>query len=133
MAPSVSQDHGPGWNHTDLFGADPIGLLIYTDQGFFSAHIMGKDRENHAVPIPLRGTDAEKVAANDSYIGYCGSYDLEHDRVTHHVRVSLFPNWVGNDQVRQVEIEGDRLTLVTPPFKTPEGSLTATLVWEKAK
>jgi hypothetical protein len=41
-------------------------------------------------------------------VAYAGRYSLHGDRVVHHVELSLFPNWVGTDQMRSVEGTGDR-------------------------
>jgi hypothetical protein len=36
--------------------------------------------------------------------------------VIHHVEPSLFPNWVGGDQERWVELAGDQLILSASPL-----------------
>ena len=48
------------------------------------------------------------------FIAYAGpfSVDVGNGTVTHHVDVSLFPNWQGHDQVRRVTIEGGRLSII---------------------
>ena len=38
------------------------------------------------------------------------------ETVIHHVELSLFPNWVGVDQERLVEVMENRLTLSTRPI-----------------
>ncbi len=47
----------------------------------------------------------------EGFVAYAGRYSFRGDRVIHHVELSLFPNWVGTDQQRWVELAGDRLTL----------------------
>jgi hypothetical protein len=34
----------------------------------------------------------------------------------HHVKLSLFPNWVASDQERSAQLAGDRLTLSASPL-----------------
>lgn len=43
------------------------------------------------------------------FIAYCGRYEEneENATVTHTVEVALFPNWIGVNQVRMVEFDGD--------------------------
>ena len=38
------------------------------------------------------GTDEEKVAAADTYLSYCGRYEIQGEKVVHHIEVSFFPN-----------------------------------------
>jgi hypothetical protein len=49
-------------------------------------------------------------------MAYAGRYSFSGDRVIHHVELSLFPNWVGTDQQRSVELSGDRLILSARPL-----------------
>jgi len=51
--------------------------------------------------------------------------------VIHHVKASLFPNWVGTDQERFVVWDGARLLLSTAPTVLGGQQLTAHLVWER--
>lgn len=58
--------------------------------------------------------DAELAAAARNYIAYSGPYEVSPDgRLTHHMTVSLFPNWRGQAQERAVSLDGDRLRLAT--------------------
>jgi hypothetical protein len=49
----------------------------------------------------------------------------------HHVELSLFPNWVGSDQERWVELAGDRLTLSASPLLLAGKQQVPRLVWER--
>jgi hypothetical protein len=40
----------------------------------------------------------------------------------------MVPRWVGGDNVRHYEFDGDLLKL---SLKTPEGRITATLTWRR--
>ena len=44
--------------------------------------------------------------------------------------MSFFPGWAGRGQVRLMELEGDRLTLVTAPGRAG-GQAAHRLVWER--
>jgi hypothetical protein len=52
--------------------------------------------------------------------------------VIHHVQLSLFPNWVGVDQERLVDVTANRLTLSTRPTLFDGIQQTARVVWERA-
>ncbi len=72
----------------------------------------------------------ERARATDTYVSYCGRYEFRGDTVVHHVELSLFPNWVGVEQERLVEVKGDRLTLSTRPILLEGVQRTAHLIWE---
>jgi lipocalin-like protein len=65
-------------------------------------------------------------------IAYAGpfSVDVGNGTVTHHVDVSLFPNWQGHDQVRRVTIESERLSNIASD-RTSADSRTfhSELIW----
>jgi hypothetical protein len=74
----------------------------------------------------------EKAHAAETYLSYCGRYQFLGNSIVHHVQLSLFPNWVGVDQERLVELRGKTLTLTTPPILLEGTRQTARLVWERA-
>jgi hypothetical protein len=78
--------------------------------------IMRRDRAQFAVGDLLTGSMEEKAHVAETYVSYCGRYEFQGDTVVHHVDLSLFPNWVGVDQERLVEVRGDRVTLSTRPM-----------------
>jgi Lipocalin-like domain len=47
------------------------------------------------------------------------------------VELSLFPNWVGSDQQRSVELSGDRLILSARPLLLAGTQQVPCLVWER--
>ena len=112
------------------WGQDPIGLLIYSEDGYMSVAMMSANRTRFVTNDVKRSTIEEKAAAVNTYISYSGRYDIQGDTVIHHVEVCLFPNWVGNDQKRTYKFDDNRLTLSTP---LPGGNIqrSAHLVWER--
>jgi hypothetical protein len=66
------------------------------------------------------------------FVAYAGpfSVDVGNGTVTHHVDVSLFPNWQGRDQVRRVTIEGGRLSIIASDRTSADGRIFhSELVW----
>ncbi len=124
------------------FGETPEGQIIYTGTGDgtgeMSAHLMYPGAE----PGDLSGLDATEIFARVSrtYIAYYGTYTVDGaaGTVTHHVRGSLRPTWVGTDQVREFELlGGDRLSLTA---STPRGTNFSVnyvganvLIWERVR
>ena len=50
-------------------------------------------------------------------IAYAGTYTVEADKVIHHVDISWNEARTGTDQIRFFELDGNILTITTPPFK----------------
>jgi hypothetical protein len=79
----------------------------------------------------LSATKEEEALAEETYLSYCGRYDFLGDTVVHHVEMSLFPNWIGGDQVRVVDLRENRLTLSTRALLLRGIQQTAHLIWER--
>jgi len=107
--------NGPGrGERRDEFGPNPEGYLCYHPAGIVSATLGDSARPPVPAGDPQSGTagDYEKMARH--FIAYAGPFSADpgNGTVTHHVDVSLFPNWQGHDQVRRVTIEGGRLSII---------------------
>ncbi|MBD2533671.1 lipocalin-like domain-containing protein [Nostoc flagelliforme FACHB-838] len=111
-------------------GENPSGYIIYTDNGYVSVAMMRANRPQFQAGDIAAGTVEEKVAAADSYVSYCGTYEIQNNQVVHHVEVSFFPNWVDANQVRYVQLNGDLLTLSTPPILVNGVEIVGSLVWQ---
>jgi hypothetical protein len=112
-------------------GTDAMGYLLYGADGRFSVTISRKGRARFAASDLLSGTAEEKARALEGFVAYAGRYTFHGDRVIHHVELSLFPNWVGSDQERWVELAGDRLTLSASPLLLAGKQQVPRLVWER--
>lgn len=113
-------------------GEDAKGWLLYTADGYMAAFLSRADRPAFETGEMLSADDAEKVGAWGSFFSYCGRYEIRGADVVHHIEGSLYPNWVGDAQARTMNLEGDRLTLTTPPQKTRRGTQTSEVVWRRA-
>lgn len=112
-------------------GRDAMGYIIYTAEARMMVTMMAADRPQMPSGDSLAGTPVEKAAAYDTYNSYSGTYEFQGDKVIHHVDLSLIPNRVGTDQVRAVALDGDRVTLTTPPMLRLGEWQTNRLVWER--
>ena len=113
------------------WGKDTLGYLMYNAGGYMSVTIMSSNRLKFSSADLKGGTTEEKVAAADTYLSYCGTYEIQQDTVIHHIELAFFPNWVGVDQNRMFSIEGDRLSLSSPPTTVAGVEQTAHLIWER--
>jgi hypothetical protein len=112
-------------------GKDAVGYIMYNEDGYMFVAIMGSNRLRFAADDLLSGTKEEEAQAEETYVSYCGRYEFHGDSVIHHVELSLFPNWVGVEQERLVEVTGNRLTLSTRPILLRGIQQRAHLIWER--
>ncbi len=99
-----------------------VGRLSYDSAGNMSGLGMPSG-------LPERERDAgSRLSGGFAYWGKV-TVDDEKNIVVHHVEGSpLMPSWVGGDNVRFYEFEGDLLRL---SLKNAEGRTTATLTWRR--
>lgn len=117
------------------FGTDATGYLVYTAGGHMSANLQAGERPRFSAGNRINAPELERARAFSSSTTYAGRFTWQGNRVIHHVEVSSNPDWVGGDQLRFPRVEGDRLTITTPPLPTrPDGKLrVSTLVWERVE
>ncbi len=112
-------------------GKDATGYIMYNPDGYMFVAIMDPNCPKFVAGDLLSGSPQEKAQAATTYVSYCGRYEFRGETVVHHVELSLFPNWVGVEQERLVEVRGDRLTLSTRPILLGGIQQSAHLIWER--
>ena len=101
-----------------------------------SAQLQRPERPPFADGDLLHATPEEYAAAGRSYIAYSGRFFVDEGKrsLFHEMAVSFFPNWLGQRQVRLVEVESERLQLSTDGPQRLDGVLkTATMTWRRAQ
>jgi hypothetical protein len=112
------------------FGAKG-GLIVYSPSGMMSVQIWG-DRET--LP-PGNDTyqlqETKRAALFSTYYGYCGRFEVDASRkqVRHLVLSSLDPSETGRTLTRSFALDGDRLTLTTPPNTSSGEPRVNRLTW----
>ncbi|OKL62288.1 hypothetical protein UA08_02310 [Talaromyces atroroseus] len=98
-------------------GPEATGLLTYSPDGYMSAHLMRPGPEMFDKVAYQFGSDKEMANAAKHNLAYAGTYDVGFTRdlvpyINHTVETSLFPNWLGTNQTRLLDMDGDHLTLL---------------------
>lgn len=114
------------------FGEAATGYISYSPDGFVFVHLMAEVRAPFASGDPFGATLQEESDAMKTHISYAGRFTFAGSSITHHVTQSSIPNWVGTDQVRRVELEGDRLRLSATGMRFNGQDFTASLDWRRA-
>lgn len=97
---------------THPMGQELDGFIEYGPSGMFCA-ISRKDRSAFVTGGQWNASDTEKAEAYNTYLTYAGDWEVTGNVVTHKITHCLFPNWVGSEQKRNGELNGDRLSLTT--------------------
>jgi hypothetical protein len=115
-------------------GGDAVGLLIYRPDGLMTVQIMARQRTTWSAGSVGAERAAELANAAEGYLSYAGPYEVDEAArtVTHHVELSLIPNWVGRPQRRAVDLQADHLTLTAEPFPLRGAMATPRLTWRRA-
>lgn len=114
------------------FGRDAVGSITYTTDGHMAVQFGRANRASLTDGGWIGAPPEEIAAAARDYFAYCGTYDVRDGEVVHRIDLSLMPNWIGGDQVRLVTLDGDQVTLATPPLPIDGRQQVATLVWQRA-
>lgn len=109
------------------------GLIVYDAKGNMAAQVANAQRPRFTKNDQLLGTPSEIKTAFEGYVAYFGTYDFDMEKATvfHHVKTSMFPNFIGTDQIRYFELAGNRMILRTTPLNLGGKTIVGTLVWER--
>lgn len=110
----ISYEDTPDKGKTQFpWGKQPSGVLIYDDTGHMAVQIQGTPIDRSVAKMPSKLSSADKVKLLGSYTAYFGTYSIDWERmtITHHVTGNLFPVFIGTDQEKGFELDGDRFTL----------------------
>jgi hypothetical protein len=113
----------------------PMGIIMYTPDGYMSAQLSKPDRKPFASGDWFKGTADDYEQEASTYIAYTGPFHVDEEKrtLTHSMFISLFPNWIGQTQPRVVKIEGNSLFLSTASPITSGGKVVNSyLHWERA-
>lgn len=110
-----------GGESADTYGAHPLGFMVI-DRGRMMTILTARERV---------ATDPARLF--ETLISYTGSCRVEDgNRLVISVDTAWHPSWVGTEQVRSFEVDGDGLAITTAwqthplfPGRTARGVLTA--------
>ena len=141
-APALADDHADllggwmlvSWTANDAdgnvtrypMGEDALGAIIYSPDGRMSAHLA---RNPATADEADEGQTGNGVAGSNS-IAYGGVLEVNEEagEVYHHVDIASIPGWIGTTLTRTYALDGDMLTLTTPPN---QNGGTNVLVWAR--
>jgi hypothetical protein len=118
----------PDGTRVSDYGGNPHGLVIFTNDGYYSVQIYRAERLNFSSGDKLKGTPEEYKEASLRTSVHFGRYTLNPVKatITFHIDRSSFPNQDDTTQVRPYEIRGNELSWKVAP--RPDGSIPITIL-----
>ena len=101
----------------NVYGEKPTGLMIFTKNGNLVYAVFG---DNRPAPASTPATDAERAALFNTMAAATGVYRVEGNTLAITYSGSWNQSWTGTTQKRQIEIVGNKLTLMSAPFKSAQ-------------
>jgi hypothetical protein len=129
---AVTAERADG-SKAEPFGADPKGIIIFTDNGHFSLFQSRADLPKLAENDRGKATAEEAKAVIGGSIAYYGVYSVNETEKSLSVTLdgATFANLLGGAQTRNITLlTGDELRFANP--RTPSG-MTLQTVWKRAK
>ena len=116
-----------------VWGSNPKGLVIFTENGRYASLLMRSDRPKFASNNRMQGTPDENKATAQGTISSFGTYAVNEANKTYTIRFegSSYPNREGTDQTRPFTITGDELRVTNPAPSA--GGPSSQLVYKRAK
>jgi hypothetical protein len=111
------------------------GFIAYDRHGRMSCMMAKADMVPFESGGQWNASEAERARAYSSFMSYAGRYSINGDVVTHHVEISLFPNWKNNQQKRRVKLlrdhAGDMLEIIARLEDGTSEARSAVLTWKR--
>ena len=118
------QPEGSSERH-NIYDDHPSGYLIITAEGRMMTLLTASER----------APDAPLDALFNTMNGYSGQYRLQGaDTFVTKVDTAWHPAWVGSEQVRHFKLDGNTLSIISPPQdypKFPGQRVRGIAVWER--
>jgi hypothetical protein len=119
------------------YGDRATGLIVYSDDGFMNACIARPGRKKLSSESVRSAPEAERLAAFESYFQYAGPYSMRTTggqlQVVHEVTHALNPNFVGTQQVRNVDFDANGVLTLSASDTMPGSSVARhhRLIWQR--
>jgi hypothetical protein len=118
---------------SSLWGENPKGLFIISENGYFSWQIFRSDRPKFASNNWFKATPAELETNNQGTLAYFGTYSVDEKKkvVTFLTLASTLPNSEGEVIKRIItKVTADELTYINPANVS---GVRVEAVWKRAK
>jgi len=126
-------DERPDGTKVPLYGANPVGLLVFDARGRYSLQICSSGRPKFAANNRNKGTPEEYQAAVKGCNPHWGRYSIDQKdkAIVFKIDHALYTNWEGTEQKRKFTLTGDELKYSVPNPATEAANPVVT--WKRVK
>ena len=114
----------------DLLGSNPLGYCMFDDHGRWMV-------VTSASQLPVITTDAECAQwFGHRLVAFSGRYEVNGNTILTKVDVAWNPAFVGVEMPRQIELDGDRMTVTQPEWEHPffpGRKMVGVVVWQRER
>jgi hypothetical protein len=116
------------------YGKDPVGMLVFHDDGSYAIQILKANRPKVAANDKNKATPEENAAMVQGNNSHFGRYKVnaENSTIFFYIDHAFYTNWEGTLQERTYTLEGDLLKYAVTNT-TNGGAITATVAWRRKK
>ena len=117
----------------ESFGKAPRGFIHYGRDGRMMVLVVQDERPRP--PDIAAMTEAMRAELLKTMVAYAGTFSFDGKTVVHHIDVSWNELWTGTNQLRNIQLEGRRLTIsINPEPRPSDGKMAVSvLVWERVE
>ena len=101
----------------NVYGERPQGLMVYTTGGNLVYAVFA---DNRKAPAGTPPTDAERAGLFNTMAAATGTYTVDGNTLAITYSGAWNQTWTGTTQKRQIEIVGNKLSLMSAPFKSAQ-------------
>ena len=126
------ENFNPDGSKTLPYGSNPVGLLVFSENGDYAIQILGASRPKIAAGDKNKATPEENralVQGNNSHFGIY-SVDIVNRIITFKVEHAFYPNWEGTVQERSYTLKDNELKYIVTNT-TNGGTITASVTWKR--
>jgi hypothetical protein len=114
------------------YGDSPMGMFMADNNHNYVGQLMKPNRKEFEADNQFGGTPDEIKEAFEGYTAYFGTFEVTNDKtLVNNVEGSMYPNWIGGEQIRYYKFYDNFLELHTPPMKKGDTEFTGVLKWER--
>ncbi len=112
----------------DMYGPNPVGILMYDAHGKMNAQLGKKDRQIQV----SKDSGTASSGLDESYIAYYGDYyEDSFGKIIHEVIGCTNPSWIAEKEIRFYEIDKNILKIWTPPSDVNGKNAIVEVIWHR--
>lgn len=117
----------------NLYGPDPIGILMYDEKGNMSAQIGSSSKKKQTGKTEKKPEEVTREETPWPFMAYFGTYYQKKQNVLiHKVTGCVNPDWENTEEVRYVTVNKNEMYITTPDTVVNGIKTRIEVFWERS-